>query len=99
MNLNGQEYESYYLTPKEKAVVDAMRMGATLDVSIYVDCKQDPIEKVDKFFSCFDVIKGGYVSVYDRSDFEEVPYVGFVKFYSDSDLRVSASVILERVVG
>ena len=28
MNLNGQEYESCYLTPKEKAVVDAMRAGA-----------------------------------------------------------------------
>ena len=33
MNLNGQEYESCYLTPKEKAVVDAMRAGARLYIS------------------------------------------------------------------
>ena len=36
MNLNGQEYESYYLTAEEKAVVDAMRAGASIDVTLRI---------------------------------------------------------------
>ncbi|CZR10864.1 hypothetical protein [Trichococcus collinsii] len=105
MNLNGQEYESYYLTAEEKAVVDAMRAGASIDVTLRIDETPDPIDEtpdpidgVDKFFAGFNSLTTENAFVHDRTDFE-IPYIGFSKFFRDSKIIARVSVHLERVVG
>jgi hypothetical protein len=98
MNLNGQEYESYYLTAEEKAVVDAMRAGASIDVTLRIDETPDPIDEVDKFFAGFNCLTTENAFVHDRTDFE-IPYIGFSKFFRDSKIIARVSVHLERVVG
>ena len=105
MNLNGQEYESCYLTHKEKAVVDAMRAGASIDVTLRIDETPDPIDEtpdpideVDKFFAGFNSLTTETAFVHDRTDFE-IPYIGFSKFFRDSKIIARVSVHVERVVG
>lgn len=104
MTLNGQEYESYYLTAEEKAVVDAMRAGASIDVTLRIDETPDPIDEtpdpideVDKFFAGFNSLTTENAFVHDRTDFE-IPYIGFSKFFRDSKIIARVSVHAERVI-
>ena len=104
MTLNGQEYESYYLTAEEKAVVDAMRAGASIDVTLRIDETPDPIDEtpdpideVDKFFAGFNSLTTENAFVHDRTDFE-IPYIGFSKFFRDSKIIARVSVHSERVI-
>ena len=111
MNLNGQEYESYYLTAEEKAVLDAMRAGASIDVTLRIDETPDPIDEtpdpidetpdpideVDKFFAGFNSLTTENAFVHDRTDFE-IPYIGFSKFFRDSKIIARVSVHAERVI-
>ena len=104
MKLNGQEYESYYLTAEEKAVVDAMRAGASIDVTLRIDETPDPIDEtpdpideVDKFFAGFNSLTTENAFVHDRTDFE-IPYIGFSKFFRDSKIIARVSVHAERVI-
>jgi len=98
MNLNGQEYESYYLTPEEKSVVDAMRAGANIDITLRIDGPLNPIYEVDKFFAGFNSLVTETAYVHDRTDFE-IPYIGFTKFFRDSKIAARVSVHTERVIG
>lgn len=80
------------VTEKEKAVLDAMRMGADVNVT-YVT--ERTIDEVDDFLQCFDGLKEDTVYVHDRTDFG-MPYVGFVKYYRDLNLSVIATIKVER---
>jgi hypothetical protein len=78
------------VTEKEKAVLDAMRMGANVNILLTTDS----LEKVDGYLDCFDGLKSDQSEVHDRSEFV-YPYIGFVKRYYDIDLTVQASLMLE----
>ena len=98
MELNGKTYEMQYLTREEKAVVDAMRAGASIDVTLRIYETPNPIDEVDKFLAIFSSLTTENAFVHDRTDFE-IPYIGFSKFFRDSKIIARVSVHLERVVG
>ncbi|CZR03624.1 hypothetical protein [Trichococcus collinsii] len=75
---------------KEKAVLDAMRMGANVNILLTTDS----LEKVDDYLDCFDGLKSDRTEVHDRSEFV-YPYIGFVKRCYDIDLTVQASLMLK----
>ena len=102
--LNGKTYEMQYLTREEKAVVDAMRAGASIDVTLRIyetpdplDETPDPLDEVDKFFAGFNSLTTETAFVHDRTDFE-IPYIGFSKFFRDSKIIARVSVHAERVI-
>ena len=78
------------VTEKEKAVLDAMRMGADVNILLTTDS----LEKIDAYMDCFDSLKSERNEVHDRSEFV-YPYIGFVKRCYDIDLTVQASLMLE----
>ena len=78
------------VTEKEKAVLDAMRMGANINILLTTDS----LEKVDSYLDCFDCLIPDREYVQDRSSFV-YPYVGFSKHYDQIDLVVQATVMLE----
>ena len=78
------------ITDREKAVVDAMRMGADVNILLTTDS----LEKIDAYMDCFDSLKSERNEVHDRSEFV-YPYIGFVKRCYDIDLTVQASLMLE----
>jgi hypothetical protein len=78
------------VTEKEKAVLDAMRMGASVQL-IYTT---DQISEVDGYLDCFDSLKPNRAYIHDRTGFV-YPYVGFVKHYDDIELTVQATIMLE----
>ena len=78
------------VTEKEKAVLDAMRMGASVQV-LYTT---DSIDEVDNYLDCFDGLEPNQTNVIDRLDFV-YPYVGFTKHYNDINLTVTATIMLE----
>lgn len=98
MNLNGQEYESYYLTAEEKAVVDAMRAGANVDITLRIGESLNQIDEVDKFFATFNGLEVDAAFVHDQTDFQ-LPYIGFSKFFRNSKVTARVSVHMERVIG
>ena len=95
--LNGKTYEMQYLTREEKAVVDAMRAGASIDVTLRIDETPNPIDEVDKFLAIFSSLTTETAFVHDRTDFE-IPYIGFSKFFRDSKIIARVSVHAERVI-
>ena len=78
------------VTEKEKAVLDAMRMGANINILLTTDS----LEKIDDYLDCFDGLKSDRTEVNDRSEFV-YPYIGFVKRYYVIDLTVQASLMLK----
>ena len=78
------------VTEKEKAVLDAMRMGANVNILLTTDS----LKKIDDYMDCFDGLKSERTEVHDRSEFV-YPYVGFVKRCYDIELTVQASLMLE----
>lgn len=78
------------LTEKEKAVLDAMRMGASVNILLVTDS----LEKVDEYLESFDGLKPDREYIQDRSSFV-YPYVGFSKHYDQINLIVQATVKLE----
>lgn len=78
------------VTEKEKAVLDAMRMGANINILLTTDS----LEKIDDYMDCFDGLKSDRTEVHDRSEFV-YPYIGFVKRCYDIDLTVQASLMLK----
>ena len=78
------------ITDIEKAVVDAMRMGAKINLLL----TSDSLENVDKYLESFDGLKADREYIQDRSSFV-YPYVGFSKHYDQIDLIVQATVMLE----
>lgn len=78
------------VTEKEKAVLDAMRMGANVNILLTTDS----LEKIDDYLDCFDGLKSDRTEVHDRSEFV-YPYIGFVKRCYDIDLTIQASLMLE----
>ena len=78
------------VTEKEKAVLDAMRMGANVNILLATDS----LEKVDDYLDCFCSLKSDRTEVHDRSEFV-YPYIGFVKRCYDVDLTVQASLMLK----
>ena len=75
---------------KEKAVLDAMRMGANVNILL----TSDSLEKIDAYMDCFDCLKSDRIEVHDRSEFV-YPYIGFVKRCYDIDLTIQASLMLK----
>lgn len=75
---------------KEKAVLDAMRMGANVNILLTTDS----LGKIDEYLDCFDGLKSDRTEVHDRSEFV-YPYVGFVKRCYDIDLTIQASLMLK----
>ena len=75
---------------KEKAVLDAMRMGASVNILLTTDS----LEKVDDYLDYFDSLKPDRKYIQDSSSFV-YPYVGFSKHYDQIDLIVQATVKLE----
>ena len=78
------------VTEKEKAVLDAMRMGANVNILLTTDS----LKKIDDYMDCFDGLKSERNEVHDRSEFV-YPYIGFVKRCYDIDLTVQASLMLK----
>ena len=78
------------VTEIEKAVLDAMRMGAKINLLL----TSDSLENVDKYLESFDGLKADREYIHDRSIFV-YPYVGFSKHYDQIDLIVQATVMLE----
>ena len=78
------------VTEIEKAVLDAMRMGAEINLLL----TSDSLENVDKYLESFDGLKADREYIQDRSSFV-YPYVGFSKHYDQIDLIVQATVMLE----
>lgn len=78
------------VTETEKAVLDAMRMGAKVNILLTAYS----IDQVDGYMDCFDHLIPDRVYVQDRSRFV-YPYVGFSKYYDQIDLVVQATVTLE----
>ena len=78
------------VTEIEKAVLDAMRMGAKINLLL----TSDSLENVDKYLESFDGLKADREYIQDRSSFV-YPYVGFSKLYDQIDLIVQATVMLE----
>ena len=78
------------VTEKEKAVLDAMRMGENVNILLTTDS----LEKVDDYLHCFDCLKPDREYIEDRSSFT-YPYVSFSKYYDQIDLIVQATVMLE----
>ena len=78
------------LTEKEKAVLDAMKMGASVNILLVTDS----LEKVDEYLESFDGLKPDREYIQDRSSFV-YPYVSFSKHYDQIDLIVQATVKLE----
>lgn len=74
---------------KEKAVLDAMRMGASVNILLTTYS----LEKVDEYLESFDGLKPDREYIQDRSSFV-YPYVGFSKHYDQVDLVVQASLTL-----
>ena len=78
------------VTEKEKAVLDAMRMGANVNILLTTDS----LKKIDDYMDCFDELESERIEVNDRSEFV-YPYIGFVKRCYDIDLTVQASLMLK----
>lgn len=78
------------VTETEKAVLDAMRMGAKVNILLTADS----IDQVDGYMDYFDHLIPDRVYVQDRSGFV-YPYVGFSKYYDQIDLVVQATITLE----
>ena len=78
------------VTEIEKAVLDAMRMGAKINLLL----TSDSLENVDKYLESFDGLKADREYIQDRSSFV-YPYAGFSKHYDQIDLIVQATVMLE----
>ena len=85
----GKKYEAH-LTDEEMAVVDAMRMGA----SVHLLLVTHSLEKVDEYLESFDGLKPDREYIHDSSDFT-YPNVGFAKYYDQINLVVQATVMLE----
>ena len=75
------------VTEIEKAVLDAMRMGAKINILLITDS----LENVDEFLESFDCLKPDREYIHDQSSFA-YPYVGFVKHYDQIDLVVQATI-------
>lgn len=78
------------VTEKEKAVLDAMRMGASVNILLIADS----IENVDEYLESFDCLKPDREYIEDRSSFT-YPYVSFSKYYDQINLVVQATIRLE----
>lgn len=78
------------VTEKEKAVLDAMRMGASINILLTTDS----LEKVDEYLESFDGLKPDREYIQDRSSFV-YPYIGFIKHYDEIDVTVQASLMLK----
>ena len=88
--LRGEQAMRETVTEIEKAVLDAMRMGAKINLLL----TSDSLENVDKYLESFDGLKADREYIQDRSSFV-YPYVGFSKHYDQIDLIVQATVMLE----
>jgi len=81
MNLNGQEYESCYLTPKEKAVVDAMRAGARVCISKNIGDNPKALNLAYDFLEYFSKVDGLKEScIHDLTNCNS-PSVAFSKYF------------------
>lgn len=78
------------VTEKEKAVLDAMKMGANVNIVFTTDS----LHKVDEYLESFDGLKPDREYIHDQSSFV-YPYVGFSKHYDQIDLIVQASLMLK----
>ena len=78
------------VTEKEKAVLDAMRMGAIVNIFL----KTDSLEKVDECLELFDGLKPDREYIHDSST-ADYPNVGFSKHYDRINLVVQAVAMLE----
>lgn len=78
------------VTEKEKAVLDAIRLGASVNILFTTDS----LEKADECLEYFDILIPDRQYIYDQSSFA-YPYVGFSKHYDQINLVVQATIMLE----
>lgn len=78
------------VTEKEKAVLDAIRMGATISVLFTTDSR----EKVDEYLESFDAFEPDREYIQERSSFV-YPYIGFAKHYDKINVSVQVSLMLK----
>lgn len=71
MELNGKTYEMQYLTDEETAVINAMRMGAKVDVMFY---KTDNLEQLDERMDIFSEFEAERFYVHDLVNSRSVAF-------------------------
>ena len=76
MELNGKTYEMQYLTDEETAVVNAMRMGAKVDVVFY---KTDGLEQLDERMDIFSKFEAERFYVHDLINSRSVAFTKQMK--------------------
>ena len=90
--LNSKTYEMQYLTREEKAVVDAMRMGADIQVRF---AALETYQEVDEAFSCFDAIEAKQsMNIYDVN-FYLAPFVAFDRNFDNLTVLASLKIGME----
>ena len=90
--LNSKTYEMQYLTREEKAVVDAMRMGADIQVRF---AALETYQEVDEAFSCFDAIEAKQsMNIYDVN-FYLAPFVAFDRNFNGITVLASLKTGME----
>ena len=90
--LNSKTYEMQYLKREEKAVVDAMRMGADIQVRF---AALETYQEVDEAFSCFDAIEAKQsMNIYDVN-FYLAPFVAFDRNFNGITVLASLKTGME----
>ena len=80
------------ITDREKAVVDAMRMGANIQVRI---AEMETYQEVDEAFSCFDAIEAKQsMNIYDVN-FYLAPFVAFDRNFNGITVLASLKTGME----
>ena len=80
------------ITEKEKAVVDAMRMGADIQVRF---AALETYQEVDEAFSCFDAIEAKQsMNIYDVN-FYLAPFVAFDRNFNGLTVLASLKTGME----
>lgn len=79
MGLNGKTYEMQYLTDEETAVINAMRMGAKVDVMFY---KTESLEQLDERMDIFSEFEAERFYVHDLVNSRSVAFTKQMKTIS-----------------
>jgi hypothetical protein len=87
--LNGVEITEMWLTNEEKAVVEAMRKGADVQITLSRAKDVEEVDSVMNLFSGMD-IKSSWINQNTLSD--GAKYISFVKFFKN--IRVSCFIDL-----
>ena len=77
--MNGKTYEMQYLTDEETAVINAMRLGAKVDVVFY---KTESLEQLDERMDIFSELEAERFYVHDLVNSRSVAFTKQMKTIS-----------------